>query len=124
MKRSKALGAALALGLLATSSFGPASAASQTEPRASIPFANHGAISNWEADREKGLWVQANNRQWYYATFMGPCQGLDFAYTLAFDTGPIGSLDRWSSVIVPRWGKCTFKSFEPSDGPPKRQANG
>ena len=24
-------------------------------------------------------------------------------------------------VIVPRWGKCTFNSFEASDGPPSKR---
>lgn len=91
---------------------------------ARIAFADHGAISDWRADREKGVWVQANNRQWYYATFMAPCNGLNFAHTIGFDTGPMGSLDSWGAVLVPRWGKCTFKSFEPSDGPPSKRANG
>lgn len=123
MNSLKAKGAVATLGLLATLSLGTAWAESNAPQRsASIAFANHGGIWNWEADRDKGLWVQANDRQWYYATFMGPCSGLDFANAIGFDTGPIGSLDRWSSVLVPRWGKCTFRSFEPSDGPPKKHS--
>jgi hypothetical protein len=89
-------------------------------PRAEIPFANHGGIRNWTADREKGLWVQGLNKQWYYATFMGPCNGLNFANSLAFDTRPAGTFDRWSTVIVPgQFGqRCTIQSLVPSDGPP------
>jgi hypothetical protein len=87
-------------------------------PRAEIPFANHGGIRNWTADRDKGLWVQALNKQWYYATFMGNCMGLNFANSLAFDTSPLGTFDRWSTVIVPGQQRCAIQSLVPSDGPP------
>ena len=125
MKTRAAIVASLAVGLLATLSAGSAIAESKAvtkNPR--IAFADQGAISNWRADRDQGLWVQAQNRQWYYATFMAPCTGLNFAHTIGFDTGPVGSLDQWSAVVVPRWGKCSFRSFEPSEGPPSKRANG
>jgi len=123
MNTLKARGASIAAGLLAVLSLGTAVAETNAPQReASIPFANHGGIWDWQPDRDKGLWVQSNNRKWYYATFMGPCFGLDFANTVGFDTGPMGSLDRWSAVYVPHRGKCTFNSFEASDGPPSKQA--
>jgi hypothetical protein len=87
--------------------------------QAGIPFANHGGIRDWSADRDKGLWVQSQNRQWYYAEFMGNCFGLNFTQSLAFDTRPMGTFDRWSSVIVPGYQRCTIKSLMPSDGPPR-----
>lgn len=128
MNISKARGASIALGLAAALSLGSAMAESNATPQAakrdaSIAFANRGSIWDWRANGQKGLWVQSNDRKWYYATFMGPCVGLNFANSIGFDTGPMGSLDRWSSVIVPRWGKCTFSSFEPSDGPPSKHAD-
>jgi hypothetical protein len=86
-------------------------------PRAEIPFANHGGIRDWAADRDKGLWVQGLNKQWLYATFMGPCNGLDFANSIAFDTRPMGTFDRWSSVIVPGRQRCVIAKLTPSDGP-------
>jgi hypothetical protein len=86
-------------------------------PRAEIPFANQGGIRNWTADREKGLWVQALNKQWYYATFLGTCNGLNFANSLGFDTRPMGTFDRWSAVIVPGRQRCAIQSLVPSDGP-------
>jgi hypothetical protein len=91
-------------------------------PRAEIPFANHGGIRNWAADREQGLWVQGLNKQWVYAKFMGPCNGLDFANSLAFDTRPAGTFDRWSTVVVPGRQRCTIQSIVPSDGPPIAKA--
>lgn len=122
MNRAKVLGASIALGALSFTALNPAMAERSVPLRdASIPFADHGGIWDWEADRDRGLWVQSSNRQWYYTSFMGPCVGIDFAHTIAFDTSPLGSLDRWSSVLVPRWGKCTFSSFEPSDGPPTKR---
>jgi len=118
--------ATLALGALATMSLGPAFAAdTAAKPQASIPFADHGGIWDWQADGTKGLWVQSNSRQWYYATFMGPCIGLDFANSVGFDTHPLGTFDRFSAVVVPRWGRCQVQSLELSEGPAaKQKANG
>jgi len=90
-------------------------------PEVSIPFANHGGIYDWEADRQQGLWVQDIHRNWYYAKFMGPCLGLDFANALAFDTRPLGTFDRFSKVRVPREGVCTVQSFVRSAAPPVKQ---
>ena len=80
------LGLALGAALLAAA--GAASASETITPRAYIPFANHGGIRDWKADRDQGLWVQDVHRHWYYAKLMGPCTGLDFAETIAFDTHP------------------------------------
>jgi hypothetical protein len=117
--------ATLAFGALAAVSLGSAFAAdTAATPQASIPFADHGGIWNWQADGDKGLWVQSNNRKWYYAKFMGPCIGLDFANSVGFDTRPMGTFDRFSAVVVPRWGKCHLQSLELSEGPPRKKVNG
>ncbi len=84
---------------------------------ASIPFANRGGIRDWQADKDRGLWVQDAHRTWYYAKFMGPCIGLNFANSIGFDTRPIGTFDRFSSVFVPGTGRCTVQSFTVSEGP-------
>ncbi|MBX3695153.1 MAG: hypothetical protein KF790_08265 [Steroidobacteraceae bacterium] len=94
--------------------------------QASIPFVDHGGIRDWHADRDRGLWVQDNRRNWYYAKLLGPCTGLDFATAIGFVTKPPGSFDRFSTIIVPREGSCPVVSFVRSDGPPpkeKRAAN-
>lgn len=85
---------------------------------ASIPFVDHGGIRDWRADRDRGLWVQDVQRNWYYAKLMGPCIGLDFANAIGFVTRPPGSFDRFSTILVPRQGSCQIVSFVRSDGPP------
>jgi Family of unknown function (DUF6491) len=92
-----------------------------------IPFANRGGIRDWQADRDRGVWVQDAHQRWYYAELMGPCLGLNFANTLAFDTRPSGTFDRFSSIIVPRdHSRCSVKSLRMSGPPPShhnKQAN-
>jgi len=101
--------------------FYAATAATSPAPaEQSIPFVNHGGIYNWEADKDRGVWVQDSHRRWFYARVMGPCPGLNFTERLGFDTRPMGSLDRFSSLIVPGWGRCQLQSLLPSEGPPKK----
>jgi hypothetical protein len=98
-----------------------AATAQPAAPEASIPFANRGGIYDWHADKDRGLWVQDVHRNWYYAKFMGPCIGLDFANSIAFDTRPIGTFDKFSTVRVPGAGRCTVQSFTVSESPyPKK----
>ena len=94
--------------------------ASTDAPQASIPFVQYGGIRNWKADSDKGLWIQDSHRNWYYAKLMAPCFGLRFATSIGFDTQPMGTFDRFSSVIVPREGRCTVQSLVESDGPPRK----
>lgn len=92
-----------------------------------IPFANHGGIRDWEADGDRGLWVQDVHRRWYYARLMAPCIGLNFAQRIGFDTSPMGRFDRFSAIVVPGEGRCTVQSFAPSGAPAAKQerpANG
>ncbi|MEJ1963321.1 MAG: DUF6491 family protein [Gammaproteobacteria bacterium] len=96
---------------------GTAGAAPPAAPEPAIPFANHGGIYDWSADRDQGLWVQDIHRQWYYAKLMGPCIGLNFAQTLGFDTHPLGRFDRFSAIVVPGTGRCVVQSLSLSDGP-------
>jgi hypothetical protein len=91
--------------------------AAKGSPDVSIPFANHGGIRDWEADRDRGVWIQDIHRQWYYAKLIGPCIGLNFAQSIGFDTHPMGRFDKYSSIIVPGTGRCTVQSFTLSDGP-------
>lgn len=98
------------------------SAIAATAPPAveqSIPFVNYGGIQDWKADKDRGLWIRDNHRKWFYASVMGPCPGLNFAHSLAFDARPVGTFDRFSAVIIPGWGRCQVQSLLPSEGPPK-----
>lgn len=114
----------LALGATATLSAG--ALAAEGEPaatplpavQASIPFVDHHSIRDWQADGKDGLWVQDLRRNWYYAKLLGPCIGLDFALSIGFDTGPSNQFDKFSSILVPREGRCQVTSFTRSDPPP------
>jgi hypothetical protein len=92
---------------------------------ASIPFVNSGnAVRDWQADGIDGLWVQDAHKQWYYATFIGPCHGLDFALRVGFENRAMDTLDRFSTVVVPGEGRCAIQSFTKSEAPPKRKDKG
>jgi hypothetical protein len=108
---------ALVTAALAAAPFG-AGRAEAAKVEASIPF---GLIRNWQADQDRGMWIQAYSRKWYYAQFMGRCIGLNFATAVGFDTRFQSSFDRWSSVFVPGYGRCPIQTFQPSDPPPRKQ---
>jgi hypothetical protein len=65
-----------------------------------INFPNFGAINNFEADGDRGIWFEDRNRRWYYAELFGPCHGLNFVQTIGFDTRGSASFDKFSSIIV------------------------
>jgi hypothetical protein len=88
----------------------------------SIPFANTGGIRDWHADSDRGLWIQDVHGKWYYATVMSPCIGLNFAQRIGFDTRPMGSFDKFSSIVVPREGRCSVQTLRPSGAPPRKNA--
>jgi len=141
--RNRALGATLLLALGVA--FGDAAAAADAPPTGDvatsstqpgklkpgalppgiegrIAFANRrDGISTWQADGERGIWVQGPNRQWYYGKFMSTCIGLDFAENrLGFNTEPNGDFDKFSFVVV-RDGfpeRCQLTSLVTSNGPP------
>lgn len=100
-------------------------AAAAAKPReARISFANEGGIRDWQADGDRGIWVQDNHRRWYYGKFMSPCTGLQFVYAVRFKTGAAGELDRFGAVRARDTGNCTFTSFTESEGPPKKANKG
>lgn len=91
----------------------------KTGAEVALPQATH-RLTNWAADGNKGLWIEAIGGQWYYAEFLGSCPGVGGSDALAFQFSPGGSLDRFSRVIVsrPLRRSCPFKSFSASNGPP------
>ncbi len=86
--------------------------------QARIHFVNRGAIRDWQPDGERGLWIRANHRQWYYADLSFRCNGLDFVNSIGFDTGPVGSFDKFSTVLVDGQ-RCPVASVVKSEPPPK-----
>lgn len=77
---------------------------------ASIPFANHGGIRNFEANGDRGLWIEDRQRRWYYARIIGPCRSLDHATGIGFDTRGASSLDKFGGIYV-SGDYCQFESL-------------
>lgn len=87
---------------------------------ASIVFPNYGAIRNFEADGDRGIWLEDRSRRWYYGEFMGPCRGLQFEQAIGFDTGGLSRFDRFSKIIV-RDDVCTLSSLVTAEKPLSRK---
>jgi hypothetical protein len=86
----------------------------------SITFPNYGAIRNFEADGDKGIWIEDQQRRWYYGEFLGRCQGLNFAQAIGFDTGGLSRFDKFSKIIV-RDDVCQLNSFVTAEKPLPRK---
>jgi hypothetical protein len=126
----KALRTAVICALVAAGSAGAVTAAEATKaeapkeapPEATIPFVNiRESIRGWQADGLMGLWIEDIRKQWYYAKLLGPCNGLDFAVSLGFETKTMSSLDKFGTVIVPNYQRCPIMSLVKSDAPPKEE---
>lgn len=104
-----------------TTSEAPIDASTSRPGDASIPFADHGGITDWHADGTRGIWVQGVHRDWFYGTFMTACTGLDHAGAVGFVTNPSGDLDHWSYVVIRGTPPCHFVSFTTSAAPPGRE---
>lgn len=98
---------------------------SAEEPRAlgveaSIVFPGDSSIRTWQADRDRGIWIQDRRRNWYYGTFIGICRDVDFAQAIGVETRGAGRLDRFASIIV-RGERCPLTSFVTSAPPPSKE---
>jgi Family of unknown function (DUF6491) len=87
---------------------------------AKIVFPNYGAIRNFEADGNDGVWFEDLQRRWYYAELFGPCHDLDFANAIGFDTRSAPHFDRFSTIIV-RGQKCQLMSLLTAEKPLPRK---
>lgn len=87
----------------------------------SIVFPGSSSIRNWQADRDRGIWIQGRGKNdWYYGIFAGFCRDLDFAQAIGFETRGAGRLDKFASIIV-RGERCQLTSFVSSAPPPSKQ---
>ena len=113
---------ALALGLAVSSASAKPAVHSWPElgVDASIAFPNYGAIRNFEADGNDGIWIEDQQRRWYYGEIMGGCQGLNFANGIGFDAGGSSRFDKFSKIIVDG-DSCRLTSFVTSDKPLSRK---
>lgn len=109
--------------LIASAALGdtPATSVTPNAPaaEASIPFANHDGIYNWQVVNDRTVLIQGQNRKWYKATLMSRCFDLAFAERLGFEANPDGSFDKFSSITV-RGQSCPLTSLVDAPPPPRK----
>ncbi len=71
-----------------------------SKPEVTIPFANHGGISDWKRVDDSTLLIEDAHGHWYLAKLQFEAYDLAFADSMGFDTLPTGELGRLSSVVV------------------------
>ena len=81
---------------------------------------NNSAIRTFEPDGNRGLWVQDNQRRWYYAEMLGPCNELNFAQAIGFDNRGSAYLDKFARLFV-RGDQCAIASFVTAAEPPSKK---
>ena len=112
--------AALPLALLGASAQAQTPAPVAGKP-ASIPFIRFGQIEDFEADGDKGVYLEDQHRRWYYATLIGPCIDLPFATRIGVDTRFAGdTLDSTGTLLVGH-DRCHIDRLVTSGPPPKRE---
>jgi len=117
--KKTALGIAASIALIAAVPAFAEDVTPSAKPDSEIPFADLGGISGWNADGDKGLFIQGNNGKWYYAEMMGYCPNLANAETIAFASKPTGSFNKFSSIIVDH-KECRVKSLVERERPKKK----
>jgi hypothetical protein len=84
--------------------------------QASIPFADLGNVRDFHAVTDDTVYLQARDRQWYRAELIGPCFGLPYALAIGVDAQPLGTLDRFGTIIVDG-ERCKIGSLTPAESP-------
>jgi uncharacterized protein DUF6491 len=109
---------AFAFGAMILAGSAPAFGAPPKSPQdVSIPFVSHGGVKDWRAIDDHTLYIQGQGGQWFRATTMGACIGLDFADKIGFDAGGTDTFDKFSRLIV-RGQPCPIQTLEKVAGPP------
>lgn len=121
MKQKLALSlAALLLPLSAAAATEPAKEPRELGVESSIVFPSDSTIRNWQADRDRGIWIEGRRGEWYYGTFAGICRDVDFAQAIGVETRGAGRLDKFASIVV-RGERCLLSSFVTSAPPPSKR---
>lgn len=120
MKQKLALSlAAMLLPLSAAAATEPAKETRELGVESSIVFPSDSTIRNWQADRDRGIWIEGRRGEWYYGTFAGICRDVDFAQAIGVETRGAGRLDKFASIVV-RGERCMLSSFVTSAAPPTK----
>lgn len=87
---------------------------------ASIPFPSYGTVRNFEANGDDGVWIEDQQRNWYYASILGPCTDLNFTQVIGIDTRGTAQLDKFGAIIV-KGQRCAISSFVTANKPLPRK---
>lgn len=88
---------------------------------ASIAFPSFGTVRNFRADDDRGVWIEDQRRNWYYASFMGHCRDIRWANAIGIDTRGSARLDKHSRILVGN-DVCTIATLVTADKPlPERE---
>jgi hypothetical protein len=89
--------------------------------RADIPFAAYNGIRTFTSERQgRGVYLQDNRRNWYYASFFSRCTELPYAIGVGFKTfGGSSTLSRGDTIIV-RGDACKIADIVRSGPPPEK----
>jgi hypothetical protein len=96
-------------------------AAEEAPPRevgveGNISFPAQGGIRNFRADNDRGVWLEDRQRNWYYASFLGPCPEIRFAQGIGIDTRGSARFDRFSKILVGD-NACAIATLVTADKP-------
>ncbi len=109
-----------ALALVATGAQAQTPAPDAGKP-ATIPFIRFHGIYDFEPDGDKGVYLQDQQRRWYYASVLAPCINLSFATRIGVDTRFAGdTLDSTGTLLVDG-DRCKIDRLVTSGPPPKRE---
>jgi hypothetical protein len=103
----------------------PAAAGAKPEPidvaeEARVPFLHIGRMRTFRAIDQNTVYVQAQRRQWYRVTTLGPCPNLPWARFIGVDTRGSALFDRFSTLLVDG-DRCAISSVVRSGEPPRRK---
>ena len=115
---------AIALGTAALLAAGSAQAQTpgpHSGERADIVFATHNGIRTFTpANDGRGVYLQDNRRNWYFASFYTRCQNIDFSFGIGFKTfGGSPNLSRGDSIYAGH-EQCRIADLVRSGPPPEK----
>ncbi|MGE0828609.1 MAG: DUF6491 family protein [Hyphomonadaceae bacterium] len=118
----KAFAAALNALALAACATAPAETSAQgSAPEATIPFADFGGVQSFRPGDDNTLLLEGRGNRWYRATFFSPCREVRWAQTIGIISDRMGSVDRFSGILVDG-RQCRFRSLVEIPDPDAQEA--
>jgi hypothetical protein len=115
---------AIALAAAATLAAGAASAQTagpRAGQRADIPFITYDGVRTFTpAADDRGVYIQDNLRNWYYASFYSPCLNISTSIRVGFKTWANGSSLSRGDTIFADGERCRIADIVRSGPPPKK----